>query len=214
MKTHEIAIDRLQPHPLNSNVMPERLFDKLVDHIERTGRYPALIVRPQGGGVYQVLDGHHRLRTLQQLGHTQARCDVWPVNEAEATTLLATLNRLEGKDDARRRARLLAALERQLGSDDARSRLPERGEQVQKLLKLNEAGGPPTPPPRLEDMPVAVHFFLLPAQRTRLNRRLRELGGTREDALMRLIEHPSGTTHDQTHESQPDHPLATEAADP
>ena len=41
-----IPLDHLRAHPLNSNVMPEDLREKLRAHIHRTGRYPFLVVRP------------------------------------------------------------------------------------------------------------------------------------------------------------------------
>ena len=103
-----VPLDDLRPHPLNSNVMPEDLRDKLAAHIRRTGRYPFLVVRPlpEEPNKYQVLDGHHRVEVLRELGFTEARCDVWEVNDREAKLLLATLNRLQGQDVPIRRARV------------------------------------------------------------------------------------------------------------
>src|SRR5262245_21026475 len=92
-----VALDDLLAHPLNSNTMPPDLQEKLRAHIKRTGRYPFLVVRPHPSepGKYQVLDGHHRVAILRELGHTEARCDVWEVDDREAKLLLATLNRLQ-----------------------------------------------------------------------------------------------------------------------
>src|SRR5213594_4096924 len=107
-----VLLDDLLPHPLNSNVMPPDLQAKLRAHIKRTGRYPFLVVRPhpEVPGKYQVLDGHHRVAVLRDLGHTEARCDVWQVDDREAKLLLATLNRLQGQDAPARRAQLLHEL--------------------------------------------------------------------------------------------------------
>ena len=44
-----IPLDRLVPHPENSNRMPPRLLEKLKGHIQRTGLYEPLVVRPLGG---------------------------------------------------------------------------------------------------------------------------------------------------------------------
>jgi ParB-like chromosome segregation protein Spo0J len=72
----QIPLDDLVPHPLNSNVMPPEYREKLLAHIRRTGRYPFLVVRhhPTELGKYQVLDGHHRIGVLHDLGHADARC--------------------------------------------------------------------------------------------------------------------------------------------
>jgi hypothetical protein len=42
----EIAIEMIEPHPRNSNVMTEEAMKKLERHIERSGRYEPLVVRP------------------------------------------------------------------------------------------------------------------------------------------------------------------------
>ena len=184
----DIPLDRLRAHPLNSNVMPEPLLAKLTLHIERTGQYPPIIVREYEED-YQILDGHHRVQALRRLEHTQAKCDVWDVDDEGATLLLATLNRLQGSDDPLRRSALLADLRERSGRSaaDLARWLPEDGERVERLLRLQ---APPTiamAPRPIGAMPVAVHFFLLPDQRATLEMRLGELGGRREEALMRLV---------------------------
>jgi ParB-like chromosome segregation protein Spo0J len=192
MNLIEIPLSQLDPHPLNSNVMPEELLEKLAAHLARTGRYPPVIVRGTGGASlparFQVLDGHHRVEALRRNGAVSARCVVWDVDDAEAMTLLATLNRLQGQDDPKKRARLIAAIQRERRVDltQLSRELPEQVEQVRALVALNE---PPRalPPRAINDLPAAVHFFLRHRDRARLERRLREVGGSREDALMKLI---------------------------
>ncbi len=187
-----IALDRIRAHPLNSNVMPERLYAKLKDHIGRTGRYPPLIVRPARDepGAWQLLDGHHRRRALADVGATEASCVVWDVDDAEAMVLLATLNRLRGADDPGRRAALLAELKQRTGR--TRSRLarlvPDRGADLKKLLALERPLPKPAAATPLADVPRAVHFFLLDADRSRLEAALARAGGPREQALMRWVQ--------------------------
>lgn len=202
----EIGLDRLEPHPGNSNRMPAELFEKLVGHLQRTGRYPPVVVRvmpgdpatdgsraphasPAGspGFRFQILDGHHRVAALRRLGRSCARCVVWAVDDAEALVLLATLNRLEGRDDPKRRAALLRELAARRGEAALAMQLPEAAARLKAYLALNGPIPPPAPPPRAEEVPVAVHFFLLPAERDRLEARLRAMGGTREAALMGLV---------------------------
>ena len=192
----DISLSQLVAHPLNSNVMERALFRKLVEHVHRTDRYPPVIVRPlkgaagQGAGseVFQILDGHHRVAALRELSRSAARCVVWDVDDDEASLLLATLNRLQGQDDPRKRAVLVATLqERGATLAGLAQALPERIEQLESLLRLSRPPEPARPPRALDELPVAVHFFLTPVQRSALNARLRELGGTREEALMRLV---------------------------
>jgi ParB-like chromosome segregation protein Spo0J len=135
-----VPLDDLIPHPLNANVMSEDLKEKLRAHIKRTGRYPFLVVRPhpEDPAKYQVLDGHHRVAILRELGHRDARCDVWDVDDREAKLLLATLNRLQGQDVPIRRALLLHELLGEMSLDDLAGLLPESDKQLQDLHSLLE----------------------------------------------------------------------------
>src|SRR3989442_529175 len=135
-----VALDDLLAHPLNSNVMSEDLQAKLKTHIKRTGRYPFLVVRPHPDklGKYQVLDGHHRVAILRDLGHTEARCDVWAVDDHEAKLLLATLNRLAGQDLPIRRAELIHELLGEMSAGDLAGLLPETDKQLEDLHALLE----------------------------------------------------------------------------
>src|SRR5262245_14314255 len=135
-----VPLDDLLAHPLNSNVMPEDLQAKLRAHIKRTGRYPFLVVRPhpEQPGKFQVLDGHHRVAILRELGHTEARCDVWDVDDHEAKLLLATLNRLQGQDVPIRRAELIHELLGEMSVDDLAGLLPETDKQLEELHSLLE----------------------------------------------------------------------------
>jgi len=185
----EIALDQLSAHRANANVMPAHLFEKLKRHLSRTGRYPPVIVRPLGDG-FEILDGHHRVKALRELGATHARCVVWEVDDAEALLLLSTLNRLQGRDDASRRASLLEELSRLRDGavEELASLVPEDAAGLRHLVE--EVAKPATllrDPRPLDALPVAVHFFLTREQRRRLEARLREIGGPRETALMSLV---------------------------
>lgn len=182
----ELPIDRLDSHPANSNVMPKALLDKLAEQIAQTGRYPPVIVRPVGDR-YQILDGHHRVIVLRRLGRDTAQCVVWEVDDTQALLLLATLNRLSGDDDPRKRAALVAKLNASMDVHELARRLPEDAERVRKLLSLHAAPPSPRPPQPIDQMPVCLHFFLLPDQRRAVERVLAEHGGNRERALLERL---------------------------
>jgi hypothetical protein len=113
------------------------------------------------GARYQILNGHHRARALRDLGHTHARCDVWDVDDDEARLLLATLNRLEGRDDPSRRAALVARLGDGRSAEDLARLLPEPPDAVERLRSL---ASPPPPPPADPEaaapLPRPMTFFL------------------------------------------------------
>lgn len=138
--TWRVPLSKLLPHPLNSNVMSEELREKLKAHIRQSGRYPHLVVRPhpKEPAKFELLDGHQRFSVLQELGHHDARCDIWDVDDREARLLLATLNRLEGQDLPIRRAQLLHELLGEMSLEDLAGLLPETEKQLEELHALLE----------------------------------------------------------------------------
>ena len=165
----QIPLDDLLPHPLNSNAMPAEYREKLLAHVRRTGRYPFLVVRPHPteSGKYEVLDGHHRVSILRELGHNEARCDVWDVDDREAKILLATLNRLEGQDLPVRRAELLHALLGEWSATDLAGLLPETEAEILDLHSLLEfpadqiaAELEADAAEREKTLPVVIHFVV------------------------------------------------------
>ena len=185
-----LPLDRLDSHPENANRMSADRLEKLKGHMARTGRYEPLIVRPmqnaerrmqnerpnrKNGVRYQILNGHHRARVLRELGHTRARCDVWDVDDEEARMLLATLNRLEGRDDPKARARLVAHLATGRSAEDLARLLPEPPDAVERLLRLAEPPPEPAPPDSLEPLPEALVFFLSAEQHALVSEALKEV---------------------------------------
>jgi ParB-like chromosome segregation protein Spo0J len=165
----QIPLDDLLPHPLNSNVMPPEYREKLLTHIRRTGRYPFLVVRPHPTEAerFQVLDGHHRIGVLRELGHREARCDVWDVDDREAKLLLATLNRLEGQDQPLRRAQLLHELLAEMSVVDLGGLVPETEVEIRDLHSLLEfpadeiaAQLAADAEEREKTLPVVIHFVV------------------------------------------------------
>ncbi|MEM0914059.1 MAG: ParB/RepB/Spo0J family partition protein [Planctomycetota bacterium] len=200
--TTTLPLAALTDHPDNANAMPAKLFDKLAHHLQREDRYPPLIVRPFADPdrpeiTHQLLDGHHRARALRQLGRETARCEVWPCDDDEALLLLATLNRLEGRDDPVRRGQLLQRLTQRSKIKDLVALLPERREHLKRLLELATPAPPPRPPELLPQSPVPITFFLSPADRDRLVARLASLDPSREAALMSLIDTDCQIQNDQ-----------------
>lgn len=184
-----IPLDHLDAHPDNANRMSAKLVAKLQRHIEQTGRYPPLIVRPhpETQGRFQILDGHHRAEILRSLGYAEAQCDVWHVDDKQAALLLLTLNRLHGDDDPLRRAALINTLGRSMELPQLARLIPEHADQIRRLLELLHPPPPPAAPPHPDHMPQAVTFFLTASLRTRLMKKLAQICPNRSEALVRLL---------------------------
>jgi ParB/RepB/Spo0J family partition protein len=140
-KTLSIAINKLMAHPANPNVMSEAKLRKLVRNIKRTGLYEPIVVRPhpKKKDRFQIINGYHRIKVLEQLGHKAVDCVVWDVDNEQAEILLATLNRLCGSDEPAKKIELLKTLKERFGSAQLAKLLPNTAKQIDHLtgLKFN-----------------------------------------------------------------------------
>jgi ParB-like chromosome segregation protein Spo0J len=185
-----IALKHLHAHAGNANRMPAELFAKLVSHIKRWGDYPPLIVRahPDIADEYQILDGHHRAEALRELGESFANCEVWDADDERATLLLLTLNRLHGEDDPQKRGALFAELARTVALEEVAKLVPDDAERLSQLMRLTCEPVAMPQPVALEQMPEAVTFFLLPAQRRKVLDRLASFSRDRNEALLTALQ--------------------------
>jgi len=188
--TH-LPLSQLRDHPMNANAMSAEMLAKLKRHIEATGRYPPLIVRPMPDepDAYQIIDGHHRRLVLDQLGRAEAACVVWAVDDRQTLMLLATLNRLEGGDDPKRRAAIIRTLTEggRRAVDQLARFMPESADRLERYAKLTDRPPEPAPPPALADMPAALTFYLTVDDRRRVVAALDAIDPKPEQALLRLI---------------------------
>jgi ParB/RepB/Spo0J family partition protein len=159
-----IAISKLVPHPANPNVMSSQNFKKLIRNIERTGLYEPIVVRPhpQKEDYFQIINGHHRVKALQQLGHKEADCVVWNVDDEQTTILLATLNRLSGSDILAKKIELLKTLNERFSSAELAKLLPQTKKQIDRLTNLELNPSPARPDAQLFAIPLV--FFVTPDQ--------------------------------------------------
>lgn len=133
-----IQLQLLHEDPRNANVCSEETLDKIRRNIERSGLYPSLIIRPypKKKGHYLILDGHHRKKVLERLGYEAVNCEIWDTDEQGAQLALATLNRLRGEDEPRKRAQLIQSLMQSIPLSNLTAYIPESEKQVSDLLAL------------------------------------------------------------------------------
>lgn len=168
-----IPLEKLLPHPGNCNRMSKADFARLTAHIKRTGRYEPIVVRPHPDHYdsYQILNGHHRVEALKKLGYAQADCVVWQVPDDEADVLLATLNRLCGRDDLHKRSELIKRLSRRLSIKEMARLLPDGKKQLQRLKALQKPVEPQAA--KANVFANAVVFFLAAQQKVIVDRALK-----------------------------------------
>ncbi len=139
MTLQDIPVELLVAHPENSNFMNAERLKKLRRHIEQTGRYEPLTVRPHPTeeGKFQVINGHNRLRVLRALNYQTAHCVVWNIDNDQTRLYLATLNRLSGSDVPERRAALLENLLATFDINELSTLLPDDRKQIEELERLS-----------------------------------------------------------------------------
>jgi ParB family chromosome partitioning protein len=189
----EIPLSQLHPHPKNANVMAAGRMKKLARHIEKTGRYEPLVVRPHPtiAGDFELINGHHRKRVLETLGRTHANCIVWDLDDAETLLLLATINRLGGEDSPGKRLDLIdaLALSTKQGAAQLAALLPEEEDVLAKLL--SGTGEIAAPRDSLE-MPEAFTVFMAAKDKKALVAALAKTDRDPAVALLRWAERIRG----------------------
>jgi ParB-like chromosome segregation protein Spo0J len=163
-----VGVERLVGHSGSVNEMGRTAFLKLVRNIGGTGLYAPLIVRPhpEREGDYEIIDGHQRLRALQELGYEEADVIVWEANDEETDILLGTLNRLRGRDNVGKRAELLRRLKERRSVEELGRVLPERAGQIERLLSARR----PVRLAETEKVASPVVFFVEPEQKKLIER--------------------------------------------
>lgn len=191
MAIRDISIDLLEAHPENSNFMDAATLSKLRRHIERTGRYEPLTVRPHPSveGRFQIINGHHRWRVLRALNYQTVQCVVWNLDDDQARLYLATLNRLSGTDIPERRAALLENLLASFTVDDLSVLLPDDRKHLEELeklshLELNEEGQGKVTEENFQ-VPVILSFILEESEAKEVNLALDLILNTEQEASSR-----------------------------
>ena len=136
-----ILLDKLLPHPENPNKMSKQTFEKLKRHIRQSHNYEPLIVRkhPKIEDCFQIINGHHRAAALKQLGETFADCVIWNVDDDQARILLATLNRLSGKDELSVKAELIKSLSEKFSGKELAKLLPDNKQAIERLKDITKS---------------------------------------------------------------------------
>lgn len=137
----ELAPDALEPNPWNPNEQDAETFAKEKASLQRFGFVVPIIVRPHPDrpGIYQIIDGEHRLRAGTELGMQRFPCfDLGPISDHEAQQLTIILNELKGKPNERKLGDVLKNLLNGDTLDRLVEVLPYSKEQVGKIAKLPE----------------------------------------------------------------------------
>lgn len=190
-----IKLKYLSPDPRSANRMDSTLYTKLVANIEAVGHIQPLTVRPgQEPDNYILIDGHYRLKALQELGWVEAPCECWDMDDQQAGLLLASLNRLRGQDQPMRRAELIDGLLESYDKALLASILPESEAELEDLLSLLQfeeeellANAEQAIADEAASVPVVLHFVLNQDEAARVESRLRSIDPDNANRALLLL---------------------------
>jgi len=99
MNLRQIPLADLRDAPLNANRLAPEKYVQLVASIRRLGFVVPIVARDDEEGGFEIVDGHHRVRAVREIGELAAIPTV--VLEADEDPALAALalNRLRGETD-------------------------------------------------------------------------------------------------------------------
>lgn len=159
-----LPLSKLHPHPGNPNRMSKTKFSQLKADLRRTGQYEPLVVRPHPtkDSAWQILNGSHRLRALRQLGRTRADCIVFRADDEQAEMYLLNLNRLCGRDNLYKKAKLIETLCQTHSSRELAKRICDSKTAIEKLSALSQ--NQPLPKSGEKPFRIPMTFFMDEAQ--------------------------------------------------
>jgi len=135
-----IVLGKLIANQDNPNKMSISGFTRLVRNMRRTDNYEPILIRrcKLNTKYYQIINGYHRCRALLQLGYKNVDCIVWDVSDQQTNILIATLNRLNGRDDIDGKINLLRLLTKDTTAKELSKLLPYTTKQIEQLVDLRK----------------------------------------------------------------------------
>ena len=193
-----LSPDQLKPNTWNPNVQDDETYFKEKVSIRRFGFVVPIIVRPHPDepGIFQIIDGEHRLKAGLELGMTAFPCyDIGPVSDREAMQLTIVLNELRGKPEQEKLGEILKTLLATETLDSLTEVLPYSKEEVGKIAKLPDFDweGFKERNRQVDSERMVERIFRLPAEaNSKLNEALGQVKGDQtmsdSDALTALVE--------------------------
>lgn len=110
-----ISINKIKPNNWNSNELNSKEFQKLVEDIKINGFVGAIVVRENGNGTYEIIDGEHRWRALKTLGEDKAPCIIKECKEDKAKINSVRWNTERGEQNSKKLALILKSLKEKDG---------------------------------------------------------------------------------------------------
>jgi ParB/RepB/Spo0J family partition protein len=142
MKYEQIQIDLVKPNDWNPNVCNERIYQKIKNGIDRVikenGETPPIVVR-KNQERYEIIDGYHRWKILQELGQKTINVYCVDANDTQARILTNQLNYNHGEADQEKyKEGILELIEMGIGKTELEELFPETSEELDQILEQSD----------------------------------------------------------------------------
>lgn len=108
-KIIQVHINKIQSADENSNIMSDIEYKRMKEDIVRNGFLEPIQVRKNGKG-YVVVNGHHRVRALEELGEKKVPCIVLSDDNITSKVRAIHLNTARGRQNPKILAKIIKQL--------------------------------------------------------------------------------------------------------
>lgn len=109
MKIISAPIGSLRDAPTNANRLSDAKYRELVTSIRRIGFVVPIVARDLGNGDIEIVDGHHRVKAMRELGEVEVPT-LLVQGEEDPRLIALALNRLRGETDLAAASRIIEEL--------------------------------------------------------------------------------------------------------
>lgn len=140
-----LVLEDLIPNEWNPNVMSDDIYEKtklgIQELIDESGieAVIGIVVRPhpKKKDKWQIIDGEHRAKMLQELGYEKGPCHIVRCSDKRAVLLTEQLNHNRGTNDPKKYASYLYTLvdDHQESLDSLEEQLPQTAEDMETIMR-------------------------------------------------------------------------------
>jgi ParB-like chromosome segregation protein Spo0J len=136
----KVPIEQVHPNSFNPNSMSPIMFEKLKLGLKRTlkeaKKLPPIIVRQLKEDNYEIIDGYHRWKALQQLGKQNIRVFVLDVDDVTARLLCNQLNYVHGEPEPEKyKEGILSLVELGTSRQEIKDLFPDTPEDLDRIFQ-------------------------------------------------------------------------------
>ncbi|RLG71284.1 MAG: hypothetical protein DRO04_00035 [Candidatus Iainarchaeum archaeon] len=133
-----LPVDALRPAPWNYKHQDNEMQQKLENNIRRNGVLLPCLVREIGDGLYEVVDGNHRLLAYEHLGITRVACvNLGAISAAEAKRIAIEINETRFPAADTLLAEIVEELKVEFPLEDLQATLPTPILEIGEIIDLD-----------------------------------------------------------------------------